>query len=810
MADKKVTIEIGTNVEDSEVDALENEIQRLRNERLQFQIDTNTSKLEQVKSKIQELENKKATLDVDADDSEIQKIEAEIEKLKFEEIDLDLKVRQDQLEQVDSKIDSMDPSEIDVDVNNISAMQSIEQIGQGFDRLKQGASEIGEAMGTMLDAAGKQETNKTFLEMSVGADQAAKSLDTINTIVQKLPGDDTALQGLLSSAAAKNASLTASEMEKMGVAAADYFSAMTYYGKTATEAQQDMTNYLLAGDTAGLERSPVMQSHIDKLKEASTVQERINALQEALNEEGWAGMSQQDTYNNKLETFNGMLERGKYNLGGMFQEGAKWGMDFVMALDDASGGLVGMSIALASFASPITDTIMGLGQIATGLNALRDAGDLLGLSDKLNGLKNTIFGLKTSFIDLATQARVSLGSALTSLKDGLMAVGSAAKQSLVSIASFAKTLVTTAATAIKNAVIGLGQLAKEVLLAGINAAKSAAMWVVEKAALVASTIAEYAAAAAQWALNIAMDANPIGILIIAITALVAILGYLYFNNEQVRTAIDGLGQTLMNVGQIIYGFFVNAINMVISVLQGLWNYIVTLGGLIPANVNITGNMIMDTIIRVITFVATLPVQLAVIFANIIAKALGFGNNFVQTLINGAVRAVTGFIQRIQNGVNQFATAIQGIKTALQNCLDWAYNLVMSHPLVQALAWLGNKAAEAFSIIGLRQGSPGKIYHALENELNWSKGMVEDSVLPDTTAKLGKDMADSFSPDFSIDGVKFANGSIDKVLNIVAGRGNGDIIINIEGDVDSDKRVNQIIEVIQRELNWDNSTAGRTI
>ena len=53
-------------------------------------------------------------------------------------------------------------------------------------------------------------------------------------------------------------------------------------------------------------------------------------------------MSQQDTYNNKLETFNGMLERGKYNLGGMFQEGAKWGMDLVMQLDSASGGLVGM------------------------------------------------------------------------------------------------------------------------------------------------------------------------------------------------------------------------------------------------------------------------------------------------------------------------------------------------------------------------------------------------------------------------------------------------------------------------------------
>lgn len=46
------------------------------------------------------------------------------------------------------------------------------------------------------------------------------------------------------------------------------------------------------------------------------------------------------------------------------------------------------------------------------------------------------------------------------------------------------------------------------------------------------------ASAAQWLLNAAMDANPIGIIIIAITALIAILAYLYFNNEEVRKAMN--------------------------------------------------------------------------------------------------------------------------------------------------------------------------------------------------------------------------------------------------------------------------------
>ena len=92
--------------------------------------------------------------------------------------------------------------------------------------------------------------------------------------------------------------------------------------------------------------------------------------------------------------------------------------------------------------------------------------------------------------------------------------------------------------------------------------------------------------------------------------------------------------------------------------------------------------------------------------------------------------------------------------------------------------------------------------------------IEGEKLTSNLEQLGQDAVDSFgNPSLGIgfDDVddNFANGSIDKVLN-VASQGRGDIIINIEGDVDSDRRVNQIIEVIRRELNWDNTTAGRTI
>ena len=312
------------------------------------------------------------TITADVDDSEVQALEDLIESIESEFVKLGVEVEDEEVEATKDEIEELDGTEIDLNVDNIAAMEAIDQISSGFDRLKQGAMEAGQQFGIVMEAAGKQEMNKTFLEMNLGADKAKASLQDISDIVNDMPGDDTALQGLLSQAMVKNAGMTKEELRGMAGAATDYFSAMSFYGKSASEAQQDMTNYILSGNTAELERSPILQEHIDKLKEGTTVQERSQLLQEALNEAGWGGISTQDTYNNKLETFNGMLERGRYQLGGMFQEGAKSAMDFIMQLDESTNGVVGMGIALGGFASPLTDSIMGLSQMATGMKALKD------------------------------------------------------------------------------------------------------------------------------------------------------------------------------------------------------------------------------------------------------------------------------------------------------------------------------------------------------------------------------------------------------------------------------------------------------
>ena len=772
MVEKEVKVKVATDVEASEVEALEKKIEALKKEKLQFQVDTATQKLDETRSKIEELKKQKATLEVGADDSEIKKIDAEISQLEGEAVDLQLTIDKAQLKEAEAEVEELDGRNIELNL-------AMENFTQGLATAKQGVSELKSAVDEALAGAGKRETNETFLQMSIGAKDAETAMTNISKVVQDLPGDDTAIQGLLSSAAAKNAKMTAAEMKAMGSAAADYFSAMSFYGKSATESQQDMTNYILAGNTAELERSPILQGHIDKLKEANTVQERTQALQEALKEEGWLDMSQQDTYNNKLETFNGMLQRGQDNLGKMFMEGSKGAMDFALKLDEDTNGLFGMGLAAMSFAGPFTDIMSGIGQIGMGFKTLGELNIFEKLGGKLDGFKNRLKDIGTTAKNVFT----GLPSKLSALKTALIDIGGKAKEAAIHLAS----------------------LGKQALVAGYNALKSAAMWVVQKAQMVASTIATYAAEAAQWALNVAMSMNPITIIIIAIVALIAVLGYLYFNNEQVRDAINNLGQTFVMVGQIIYTAMMNAVNWVIGALQNLWTYIITLGGLLPANVSITGNQIIDTILRVVAFLLTLPLQVAMIFTNIIAKALGFGNNFSQRMLTAAVNAVSRFASSIAQLPGKLQTELNNMLSAVGR---WAATLP------QKFWEAGVNAVKNFlSALGI--ASPGTMQRMLVWEVSemGRRTPIEGRKLVSNVAQLGADIVDSFGdPKLGIQFDDTANATIRQI-----GTSNSNdvplpnITLNVEvGTVDSTDRVNEIVDAIRRELAWNNTTAGRSV
>ena len=363
-------------------------------------------------------------------------------------------------------------------------------------------------------------------------------------------------------------------------------------------------------------------------------------------------------------------------------------------------------------------------------------------------------------------------------------------------------------------------------------------------------------------------ANPIILIVVAVIALIMALIWAYNNVDWFREmvdnawasiqgfaewisgvftgAIDGLGEAFNNAGQILQDAFNGAVQFVQETLQGLYDYIMTLGGLLPEGVNITGNQIVDSIIAVMLFIATLPQQLAIIFINMIASTLGFGDNFVQTMIQSAFNSVNGFLNWISqlpgrvgsflssvigrassfagsfisqivnagsNAVNGFLNSISQMATGLANELNNMLSLVgeWASTLPQKFWDAGVNAVQNFlSALGI--ASPGTMQRMMIWEVTEMGKRIpsESQTLLSNVGKLGENIVDEFgNPSLDIetnlsDITSATNSSSSKGFNQVNNFYFEDII------VDDDARMQKIADYIQRELDWNNKTAGRTI
>jgi hypothetical protein len=138
-----------------------------------------------------------------------------------------------------------------------------------------------------------------------------------------------------------------------------------------------------------------------------------------------------------------------------------------------------------------------------------------------------------------------------------------------SAAKIANTIATTANTAAEKAAHAMRQLSYTAMGVRLWIAATAAK-VANTAATIASSVATKAAAAAQWLLNAALTANPIGLVIAAVAALAAGIIYLWKTN-------DGFRRALTNAWNAISGAVKAAIDRVIGFFSGLVSRMISFG-----------------------------------------------------------------------------------------------------------------------------------------------------------------------------------------------------------------------------------------
>jgi phage-related protein len=227
--------------------------------------------------------------------------------------------------------------------------------------------------------------------------------------------------------------------------------------------------------------------------------------------------------------------------------------------------------------------------------------------------------------------------------------------------------------------------------ATITAVAAAVQTAASKAALgtriqiIALTIAQKAAAvgaklmaAAQWLLNVAMSANPIGLIIIAIVALVAGFILLYRKSETFRNAVQALGR----IAVAVFNTVVNAVKVAVA-----W-----IGGKLTA----AGNAV-----RAVLTAAGLAILSAFQQVQAIVNRVGAAFRSAGAAGRAALAAVIGVIQRVIAVAVQLANILRGTVSAAFRAVVGvarsAFNTIAATVRVVATAArnVANQVAAAF-------------------------------------------------------------------------------------------------------------------
>lgn len=259
------------------------------------------------------------------------------------------------------------------------------------------------------------------------------------------------------------------------------------------------------------------------------------------------------------------------------------------------------------------------------------------------------------------------------------------RSTIATAAQRAATIASTIATRTWTAVTWLAKAATDGTLIGI--VRYTAALVASKAAALASAIASRAQAAAtlvwtgitrtatavQWAFNAAMDANPIGLVVIAVLALAAGLVLLYRKNETFRKAVDkgwadfktgavaifsyilGFWRTMFDAYSTLFQTWLSAVktywsglvwlkDLAVSVFAGVTgvvgSFLGWLGDTIASGVQVVLG-IWDRLTGIYDRAIALRDHILGLFAGAGNWLLDAGKNIVKGLLDGILDAVPG-------------------------------------------------------------------------------------------------------------------------------------------------------------------------
>ena len=385
------------------------------------------------------------------------------------------------------------------------------------------------------------------------------------------------------------------------------------------------------------------------------------------------------------------------------------------------------------------------------------------LQGQITILKSALEGLAISFGELLLPAIKMIVGWVQQFVDWLNGMDEGTKKVITTVALLA--------AALGPVLIVIGKVVSAV---------GTIMTIVPKVAGVINTVKTAFAA-----LNTTMLANPIFLIIAAITALVAAFIYLWNTNEDFRQFWINLWENVKEVAiavwEAIKNFFSAAWEAISSTAQAVWNGIKDFFSGLWEGIKTIFSTVVEVIKTIITTYFNIYKTIITTVLNAIKTVFTTVWNGIKTVVTTVVTAIQTFIttawNAIKNTVTTVLNAIKTVITTIWNAIKTAVTTVVNGiKSTITSVWNGIKSTVSSVVNSIKntvttvfnniwsgiKGTMGKIVSSIKEGFNQAISFITS--LPSKALQWGKDMIMGI-----VNGIKSCIGAVGDAVSSVANK-----------------------------------------
>ena len=305
-------------------------------------------------------------------------------------------------------------------------------------------------------------------------------------------------------------------------------------------------------------------------------------------------------------------------------------LDVAKASVEATGIAIGTALlpavtsiasAILSVLEPMAEWVQGHQQLVTIL--LSTVVGIAGFMAAVSAAKRIVSGVTTT-ISAVTKGFSAMKTGIGWVGDSVGKLGPMLSNAWAGISNGVTALGELAAKAYIN-VTAAAETATEWTIAGAQAAWAGIQYVALEASELAVAAASKVWAAGQWLVNAALDANPIGVVVVLIGTLIASVVYAYMHFQAFRTIINDVFSVLKTVVMTYINLTIDEFHALVAAGEWLWS-----------RMEAVWNGVVSAGEAAASWLAALPGRVQGWFSGAASWLLDAGKNIVIGLYNGLV------------------------------------------------------------------------------------------------------------------------------------------------------------------------------